>query len=230
MGGVGAGRKVVLAAAWLVAATACGTAAGGEATLTGPAPPTTPPPPPPRVVHEQAYTPFATVGGVTLVHPAARVERVGFHQANHDGARQMETVSTTAAPVVLEDRQRATGSHTAADVVVDPEAEIRSPVTGRVLRGGGYILYCRIADDYVVIEPDERKGWELKILHIDGLQVRPGDRVTAGETVLAPKATRLPFASQVDEFRTADPAWPHVHIEIVDPSIPDKPNPGGGGC
>ena len=223
-------RRLVPAAALLLAATACASAAGGEAALTGPAPPTTPPPPPPRMVHEQAYAPFATVGGVTLVHPAARVERVGFHQANHDGARQLEAVAGAAAPVTLEDRERGTGTQTAADVVVDPEAEIRSPVTGRVLRGGGYILYCRLSDDYVVIEPDEHKGWEVKILHIDGLQVRPGDRVTAGQTVLAPRATQLPFESQVDEFRTAEPAWPHVHIEIVDPSIPDRPNPGGGGC
>jgi len=222
--------RLVPAAALLLAASACVSAAGGEAALTGPAPPTTLPPPPPRIVHEQAYSPFATVRGVTLVHPALRVERVGFHQANHDGAQQMETVAGAASPLMMEDRERGTPGQTAADVVVDPVAEIRSPVTGRVLRGGGYILYCRIADDYVVIEPDAHRGWEVKVLHIDGLQVRPGDRVTAGETVLAPRATQLPFESQVDEFRTAEPAWPHVHIEVVDPSIPDRPNPGGGGC
>lgn len=224
-----------MAAASLLAATGCAAAASGQATIVGPPPEpttTTEPPPPPRVVHEQAYTPFAVAGGaVTLHHPASRVERVGFHEANHDGARQMEALPGAAAPLTLEGRNRGTGSQTAADVVVDPEAEIRSPVSGRVLRGGGYILYCRISDDYVVIEPDERRGWEVKILHIDGLRVRPGDRVTAGQTVLAPRATQLPFESQVDEFRTAEPAWPHVHIEVVDPSIPDKPNPGGGsGC
>ena len=56
-----------------------------------------------------------------------------------------------------------------------------------------------------------------------------GERVTAGETVLAPGPTQLPFESQVDELRTVDPAWPHVHIEVVDPSIPDRPTPGGCG-
>jgi biotin carboxyl carrier protein len=219
---------VATAATCLMAGSACISAAGGEAALTGPPPPTVPPPPPPRVVHEQAYTPFATVGGVTLVHPAARVERVGFHESNHDGARSMGTVEGTAAPLTMEGRGRLTEPHTAADVVVDPEAEIRSPVTGTVLRGGGYILYCSVSDDYVVIEPDDHRGWEVKVLHIDGLQVRRGDRVTAGETVIAPRATQLPFESQVDEFRTAEPAWPHVHIEVVDPSIPDRPSPGGG--
>ena len=31
-----------------------------------------------------------------------------------------------------------------------------------------------------MIEPDERPGWEVKILHIDGVAVRAGDRVLAG--------------------------------------------------
>src|SRR5688572_27347248 len=46
----------------------------------------TPRTPKPRVVTEQSYTPFASVGGVTLRHPSRRVERVGFHQSNHEGA------------------------------------------------------------------------------------------------------------------------------------------------
>ncbi len=79
-----------------------------------------------------------------------------------------------------------------------------------------------------MIEPDARPGWEVKLLHIDGVQVQAGQRVEAGVTVIAPRPTILPFGSQVDDH-TAEPAWPHVHIEIVDPSIPDRPNPGGGG-
>ena len=186
-------------------------------------------PPRPRIVHEQAWTPFAQAEALVLRHPSARVERVGFHQANHDGARQMEPLPTAADPITLEDRERGTGSRTAADVVADPDVEIRAPVTGRVKRAGTYVLYCDYRDDYVVIEPDERPGWEVKILHINGVRVRAGDRVVAGETVLAPQPTRLPFESQVDEH-IAPPPWPHVHIEVVDPSIPDRPNPGGGNC
>lgn len=94
-------------------------------------------------------------------------------------------------------------------------------------RAGTYVLYCDDTDDYAVIEPDDRPGWEVKVLHITGVQVQAGQRVEAGVTVLAPRATILPFASQVDEH-TADPAWPHVQVEVVDPSIPDRPNPGGG--
>jgi hypothetical protein len=66
------------------------------------------------------------------------------------------------------------------------------------------------------------------VLHVHGLAVQPGQRVQAGVTRLAAGARQLPFESQVDELRTADPAWPHVHVEVVDTAIPDKPSPGGG--
>ena len=187
-----------------------------------------PAPVPVRVVSEQAWTPFAQAQDVTLVHPSSRVERVGFHQSNHDGARNLEPVATTVAGVTMEGRERETSPRGAADVVVDPVVEIRAPVTGRVKRAGTYVLYCKHSDDYVVIEPDSHPGWEVKMLHIDGVRVRAGDRVVAGETVLAPRPTQLPFQSQVDELATVAPAWPHVHIEVVDPSIPDRPTPGGG--
>jgi len=208
----------------LLVFSACGTEEAVRAT-SGPAAATTVPV---RAVTETAWTPFATVDGVTMTHPSARVERVAFHQSNNDGARQLTALPSAVAAVTLDDRQRDTGAQGAADVVVDPAGEIRAPVTGRVMRAGTYVLYCRLSDDYVVIEPEDRPGWEVKILHIDGVRVRAGERVVAGRTVLAPRATQLPFASQVDELRTADPAWPHVHIEVVDPTIRDRPTPGGG--
>lgn len=196
------------------------------------APPPTPPPPPvalrTRTVHEQPWLPFAAVAEVVLHHPSAQVEKVGFHESNHDGARAMAPLPTAVDPVVLETRERGTAPTTAADLVSHPEIEIRSPVTGTVKRGGSYVLYCDNRDHYVVIEPDAHPGWEVKVLHLAGLYVGSGDRVVAGETVIAPFPTQLPFESQVDEV-TGQPAWPHVHIEVVDPSIPDKPNPGGGG-
>jgi hypothetical protein len=178
-----------------------------------------------RVVGDEAFTPFAAVGRVVLLHPSSRVEHVGFHQSNNDGARPLTVLATAVAPVTLEDRERDTDARTAADVVVDPDREIRSPVTGRVKRSGGYVLYCKYHDDYVVIEPDSHPGWEVKVLHIDGVSVRAGERVVGGTTVIAPGPARLPFGSQVDEVRTADPPWPHVHVEVVDPTIRDRPSP-----
>ena len=150
---------------------------------------------------------------------------VAFHQSNHDGAQQQQPLPTAASPVTLDNRERDTGPRGAADIVADPDVEIRAPVSGRVKRAGSYVLYCDNRDHYVVIEPDARPGWEVKLLHVSGVKVRTGDRVQAGVTVVAPGPTRLPFESQVDEL-TAEPAWPHVHVEVVDPSIPDRPSPG----
>lgn len=185
-------------------------------------------PAPPRVVVEQAWTPFATVGGLTLVHPSSRVERIGFHQSNHDGAQQLDPLPSAVAPATMETRDRLTGGRTAADVVIDPAVGVRSPVTGTVKRAGTYVLYCDYSDDYAVIQPDGQPGWEVKVLHIDGVRVGPGERVTAGQTVIAGGPTPLPFESQVDELTTAASAWPHVHIEVIDLAIPDVPSRGGG--
>lgn len=182
---------------------------------------------PPRVVTEQPYVAFAEIGPVVLVHPSDQVEVIGFHESGHDGAQQMEPTATAAAPFTMETRDRDTVSRGAADIAVHPDREIRSPVSGVVKRSGTYVLYCEYSDDFAVIEPDARPGWEVKILHIDGVQVFRGDRVEAGVTVIAQGPTPLPFRSQVDDATSA-PSWPHVHIEVVDPSIPDRPS--GGGC
>lgn len=196
-----------------------------------PPPPEPPPPPPPprvRSVVEQPWTPFATVLGLTLHHPSRRMERIGFHQSSHDGARMLDPLPTAANPVTLTTRNRGTGARTSADLVMDPDVEVRAPVDGTVIRSGTYVLYCKYSDDFVVIEPVDRPGLEVKLIHIDGVKVKAGDRVVAGKTVLAPRATKLPFESQVDRLRSADPAWPHVHLEVVDTAIPDRPSPGGG--
>ncbi|MEX2586833.1 MAG: M23 family metallopeptidase [Actinomycetota bacterium] len=189
-----------------------------------------PAPPAPRIrqVSEQNWTPFATVGGIFLMHPSQRVERVAFHEANHDGARQMDALPTAAAPVTLQSRERSTGSRSAADIVSDPAGEIRSVVTGTVIRSGSYVLYCDYTDYFVVIEPEAHPGWEVKMLHMAGINVAKGDRVIAGTTVVAPRPARLAFESQVDELTTGQVHWPHVHVEVVDPSIPNRPSPGGG--
>jgi murein DD-endopeptidase MepM/ murein hydrolase activator NlpD len=187
----------------------------------------TAPAPPSRHVSEQAWIPFAFASDVTLRYPSSRVEHVGFHQSNDEGAQQLEALPGVDA-VTLEDRGRGTGSQTSADVVVDPDSEIRAPVSGTVVSSGSYVLYCDQRDYYVNIEPDAHPGWKVRMLHMTGLNVSIGDVVVAGETVIAPQARQLPFSSQVDDARTAEPAWPHIHMEIVDPSIPNVPNPGSG--
>lgn len=178
-------------------------------------------------VLEQAWTPYAVVGPVTLHHPSDQVEAIGFHQSGHDGAQPQASVDGSAPWFVMESRDRDTIPNGAADIVVPPGREIRAPVSGVVKRAGTYTLYCDHVDQYAVIEPDGRPGWEVKVLHVEGLALAAGQRVTAGVTPLAAHARVLPFASQVEE-RTGTPPWPHVHVEVVDPSIPDRPT--GPGC
>ncbi len=182
----------------------------------------------PREIEFQDHEPYAQVGPVTLLSPSIAIELIGFHQSGHDGAQEQVPFEDLSTPMMtMPDRNRDTNLRGAADIAVHPGFDVVSPVTGTVIRGGGYVLYCKHNDDFVVIEPDDRPGWEVKVLHIDGLQVFKGDRVIAGETVLAPKSTKFPFNSQIDEF-TGEPSWAHVHIEVVDPSIPDRPSSGGG--
>ena len=173
------------------------------------------------------WQPYAVAGPVVLHAPVDVVEVIGFHQSGHDGAQPQEPVPGAVRAGLLDSRSRDTHPQGAADIVADPTGEVRSPVTGRVLRAGTYRLYCRHVDHYLVVEPDARPGWEVKVLHFEGLRVAPGERVEAGVTVVGSGARVLPFRSQVDDH-TAPPHWPHLHIEVVDPSIPDRPS--GGGC
>jgi len=201
---------------------------------TAPPPTTAAPPAPPATVaarpHDvvaQAWVPYAVVGPVVLHHPSDRTEAVGFHQSGHDGALAQEPAASAVRWFTMEDRGRDTHPHGAADLVVQPDHPLRAPVTGTVVRSGRYTLYCDKVDEYAVIEPDARPGWEVKVLHVEGLAVSTGQRVEAGVTPLAARSRPLPFPSQVEES-TGTPPWPHVHIEVVDPSIPDRPT--GPGC
>ena len=178
-----------------------------------------------RQVYELGYVTFATAGDVVLVLPADRLELIGFHESNHDGAQQMTPTALDSGTNTMESRERDTGSRTSADIAIDPSAQIRAPVTGTVIRSGTYVLYCDNTDEFVVIEPDTAPGWQVKILHITGVAVSTGERVDAGITVIADHATTLPFPSQIDEL-TAEPSWPHTHIEVVDPTVSDRPGPG----
>lgn len=171
--------------------------------------------------------PYATVGPVTLHHPSDRVEAIGFHQSGHDGAQQQAAAASAARWFTMESRDRDTGPQGAADIVVQPDHALRVPVTGTVIRAGTYTLYCDNVDQYAVIEPDSRPGWEVKVLHIEGLVLEPGQHVEAGVTPLAARSRVLPFPSQVEDS-TGLPAWPHVHVEVVDPNVPDRPT--GPGC
>ena len=214
--------------------TTTSTTAPRTTTTTAPTTTTTPPPAtsttrahPARVVTPQAWVPYASVGSVVLQHPSDHVEAIGFHQSARDGAQAQAPLASGVPWFTMESRDRDTTPRGAADIVVEPGREIRAPVTGTVIRAGTYTLYCDYTDQFVVIEPDARPGWEVKVLHFEGLAVTKGHRVEAGVTTIGSNARVLPFPSQVEEY-TGLPSWPHVHVEVVDPTVPDRPT--GPGC
>ena len=178
---------------------------------------------PERRTYSTRWRAFATVGEVTLRYPVDVVELVGLHESSHDGAQQQQPVRGAGRIGLLDSRERGTRAQGAADIVVHPARAVRAPVSGRVLRAGSYTLYCDYRDHFLVIEPDNRPGWEVKLLHFEGLAVAKGDRVRAGVTVVGSHARVLPFASQVDKH-TSLPHWPHLHVEVVDPTIADRPS------
>lgn len=165
---------------------------------------------------------YATTGGVVLHRPSPDVQLIGFHESNHDGAQQQEAAPGAGPTVTLPSRGRGTPPHSAADIVASPDREVLAPVTGTVIRAGSYVLYCDHRDEYVVVAPDAQPGWEVKVLHIVGVRPDVGDRVEASRTVLADHPRTLPFRSQVDDHSDAR-RWPHVHVEVVDPAVPDRP-------
>jgi hypothetical protein len=181
---------------------------------------------PPRVQrHDRAV--FARSRSVAFHLPSPRVEHIGYHQSGHDGALRLRPLDTAAPATVLDSRGRGTGRRTAADIVVHPRSWISAPVTGTVIAANPYVLYCVHRDELVFIAPDERPDWIVKVLHVRGIEVEVGDRVEAGVTRIARRARLLPFESQVDAV-TQSPPWPHVHVEMIDPSVPDRPTPGPG--
>lgn len=185
--------------------------------------------PKPRSVMDTSFGPFLHTEGLVLHYPSQFVERVGLHESSKAGARTLGVLPTAGDVIDLPSRSRNTNARTAADVLAEPGSAVRAPVSGKVLRAGTYTLYCKYTDSFLVIEPDAHPGWEVKLLHISGLTIGAGQRVEAGVTQVATHPTRLPFRSQVEDYST-DPVWPHVHIEVVDPSIKNPPGVGGKGC
>ena len=179
-------------------------------------------PPAMRRAQHTAFQPFAVVGELPLHHPASVVDMVGLHQSGQATAKPMTPRPTAVRPTVLPSRRRGTDRRSAADIVVPPGAEIRSPVSGRVVRADQYRLYCRYDDNRVVIEPDGHPAWRLHVLHVSDLTVTAGQRVEAGVTPIARSANVFPFSSQVEAY-SPPPAWPHVHIHVVDAPIGDGP-------
>jgi hypothetical protein len=246
----GRSRRRVLALGALLALAGLGLRGAGSAdedapTADPPAPPTatlaardglgpleepSEPAPPPT-------PPFAEIAGTTLLAPSSDVLLVGYHEASRAGALGLTPVGqgrsndnttrftlppddATGTPYhVMSSRGRVLPPTSAVDIVLRDDDPVRSPVDGVVTEVRPYALYGTHPDTRVEIRPDDARHLRLVMIHVDDVQVARGDRVTAGETVLAGTANRFPFASHVDRY--LDERWPHVHVEVKDPSQAD---------
>jgi hypothetical protein len=182
---------------------------------------------------EQAAAPadptpvFAQTLGQRLWLPAG-TKTIGYHESGNPLAAPLApigvpTVNLNVGRIVVEanaeapqymilpTRRRLPGPTTAVDVALDAGMPVTSPVDGIVADVTEYALYGRIPDVFIDLTPVGRPDLRVRLMHVDGPTVAPGQEVVAGESVLAHTARQLPFPSQIDWF--AGPG-PHVHIEV----------------
>ncbi len=178
---------------------------------------------------------LARVGDLEVVLPSPDVLLVGYHEASRPGALALHPVgnglsnhNTTRITLpadedggadyhVMSSRGRVLPPTSAVDIVMRDDDPVRAPVDGVVTEVRPYLLYGQHDDTRIEIRPDDAPHLRVVLIHVDGVQVAAGDRLRAGDTVLAASANRFPFASHVDRY--LDQRWPHVHLEVKDPSI-----------
>lgn len=179
----------------------------------------------------QPATPrLASVGGLTLSPPSPDVLLVGYHEASKAGAMALHPVgrglsneNTTRITLppdvddgsdyhVMSSRGRVLPPTSAVDIVMRDDDPVLSPVDGVVTEVRPYALYDQYPDSRIEIQPDDAPHLRLVMIHVDGVEVAAGDRVTTGVTELAATANRFPFSSHVDRY--LDERWPHVHVEV----------------
>jgi biotin carboxyl carrier protein len=173
---------------------------------------------------------IGTAGPVTLFVPAAEAVLVSFHEAalpeaiafvpfgkllgNENSTRfSAPQAQSGGAPYRVQvSRGRPNAPTSAVDVVLADGEAVLSPVAGVVAEVRSYSLYGTYDDVRLELHPDEATEYAVVLIHVEGVQVRAGDRVEVG-TVLADSARRFPFEAVVDRA-TAPVKLGHVHIEV----------------
>lgn len=188
---------------------------------------------------ERPATPaFGGVGDLVLRLPSTETLVVGYHEASRTGALEIDPVGTAVSNAnttrfdppsvdpagadyhVMSSRGRTLPPTSAVDLVLARGDTVLSPVDGTVTLVREYRLYGQHADTRVEIRPAAAPHLRVVMIHLDDVQVRRGDTVTASRTPLATSANQFPFASHVDRY--LDDRHPHVHLEVKDPRRADS--------
>lgn len=183
--------------------------------------------PPAKARRNRPYG-FAERNQLELVTPVPRPVYVGFHESFSGAAVRLrplgkaEVIDNRRRPPpprgegmpygILRTRGRGPSPTSAVDVQVRHNEPIRAVVTGTVVQARKYRLYGRYPDSMVVIRPDDASRKLVTMLHVKGLRVRKGQRVEAGKTFVAKRASSFPFSSQIDRY--SGKRLPHVHVEV----------------
>lgn len=197
--------------------------------------------PTPRVI--DAVTPrLARLEGLLVRLPTPAPLVVGFHEAATRSALELAPVgqlvdnrnaTRVTAPsdsdsgsdyLILSSRGRVQPATSAVDIVMADDQPVFAPVTGTVSDVRDYLLYGDSPDHRVEIVPAAAPHLRVVLIHVTGVEVEVGDRVSAGHSVLARGPNRFPFVSQIDRETEPD-RWPHVHLEV---QPLDAPRPGDG--
>jgi hypothetical protein len=171
------------------------------------------------------FRPYATVGPVTLHSRVTSSRSSACTSPGHDGAQPQQPVQGGKRIGLLGSRARDTDGQGAADIVVDPTGPVRSPSPAPSCAPGTYALYCDHVDQYLVVEPGRAAGLGG---HAPALRGAPpgGGRPGAGRDHGRGLARPRPAVQVAGGQATVAPHWPHVHVEVVDPSLPDRPSSG----
>lgn len=104
---------------------------------------------------------------------------------------------------------------TAVDVGAAAGTDVYSPLSGTVVKVRQYLLYGKYDDFEIHIQPTGHPELDLVLIHVDGVTVTPGTKVTAGVTKVG--TVRLLSDRLNDQLADYTPATgDHVHVQLND--------------
>lgn len=150
--------------------------------------------------------PFAKVGKLTIMIPARSPMLLAYHESLFKSAAAMKPVGDKKDWLIQPSRGRGTPGTSAIDIPLQPGTDVLAPVDGTVMDVIEYPLYCEALDHLVVIRPLDDRDVSVVVMHLVDVQVKKGDEVFAGGTVLGEPHVFAGGTNQVDNYVSGEPA------------------------